>query len=117
MNLLQMHLNKDGFPGRVSGYNERSTRINLSEYSPSKTTKKLSKRVIVQAGNVAAEREKYSELYEKYCDYHGFKRDISLSSFEDCSVIEYWDGDLVGISLYKTFNDQFVGIPVYMGLC
>ena len=31
----------------------------------------------------AAEREKYSELYEKYCDYHGFKRNISLSSFED----------------------------------
>ena len=86
-------LKQGWIPWEGKWYNERSTRINLSKYSPSKTTKKLSKRVIVQAGNVSAEREKYSELYEKYCDYHGFKRDISLSSFEDCSVIEYWDGD------------------------
>jgi arginyl-tRNA--protein-N-Asp/Glu arginylyltransferase len=101
-------LKQGWIPWEGKWYNERSTRINLNEYSPSKTTKKLSKRVIVQAGNVAAEREKYSKLYEKYCDYHGFKRDISLSSFEDCSVIEYWDGELIGVSLYKTFNDQFV---------
>lgn len=101
-------LKQGWIPWEGKWYNERSTRINLSKYCPSKTTKKLSKRVIVQAGNVAAEKEKYFELYEKYCDYHGFKRDISLSSFEDCSVIEYWNGDLIGISLYKTFNDQFV---------
>jgi arginyl-tRNA--protein-N-Asp/Glu arginylyltransferase len=89
-------------------YNERSTRIDLSVYKPTKTTKKLSRNVIVESGDVLASIETYSELYDKYCKYHGFKRDISLESFKDCSVIEYWVDELVAISFYKVFENQFV---------
>jgi arginyl-tRNA--protein-N-Asp/Glu arginylyltransferase len=89
-------------------YNERSTRINLVEYKPTKTTKKLSKNIIVEAGSVDASLEQYMELYDKYCKYHGFKRDIQLSSFKDCSVIEYHTDRLIGISLYKKYDTQFV---------
>lgn len=89
-------------------YNERSTRIDLSVYKPTKTTKKLSRNVIVESGDVLASIEAYSELYDKYCKYHGFKRDISLESFKDCSVIEYWVDELVAISFYKVFENQFV---------
>ncbi len=100
---------KEGWiPWEDKWYNERSTRINLLEYKPTKTTKKLSKRITVQSGNVLADIEKYIELYKKYCDHHGFERNIELESFKNCSVIEYHTDKLIGISLYKVFETQFV---------
>jgi arginyl-tRNA--protein-N-Asp/Glu arginylyltransferase len=101
-------LHQGWIPWEGKWYNERSTRINLSEYIPSKTTKKLSRLIIVESGNVDASLEQYIELYDKYCKYHGFKRDIKLESFKDCSVIEYHTDRLVGISLYKQFDTEFV---------
>ena len=95
-------------PWEEKWYNERSTRLDLAVYRPSKTTKKLSKRVTVQAGDIEASIEEYSKLHEAYCDYHGFKRDIKLESFRDCQVIEYWTDRLVAISIYKQFENQFV---------
>ena len=69
---------KDGWiPWEGKWYNERSTRINLAKYKPSKTTKKLSKKIIVENGNLEANLEAYTELYNKYCNYHNFKRDIN----------------------------------------
>ena len=101
-------LHQGWIPWEGKWYNERSTRINLSEYSPSKTTKKLSKKIIVESGRIDGSLEQYTELYDKYCNYHGFKRDIKLESFKDCSVIEYHTDSLVGISLYKQFDTEFV---------
>jgi arginyl-tRNA--protein-N-Asp/Glu arginylyltransferase len=95
-------------PWEGKWYNERSTRINLAQYKPSKTTKKLSKKIIVENGDITANLEAYTELYNKYCNYHNFKRDIKLESFKDCQVIEYWADTLVGISLYRQFETQFV---------
>ena len=89
-------------------YNLRSVRLDLNEYKPAKTTRKLSKHVTVEHGNVLANLEQYEDLYAKYCTYHGFKRDINLASFKDCKVIEYHTDSLVGISLYRVFNKQFV---------
>jgi arginyl-tRNA--protein-N-Asp/Glu arginylyltransferase len=89
-------------------YNTRSTRIDLSIYKPSKTTRKLSKKIVVQAGNVLAEKEAYIELYNKYCSYHSFSRDINFDLFKDCSVIEYHTDKLIGITLYKQFDTGFV---------
>jgi arginyl-tRNA--protein-N-Asp/Glu arginylyltransferase len=100
---------KEGWiPWEGKWYNERSTRIDLAVYKPTKTTKKLSKRIIAQSGNVLADLEQYEELHEKYCQYHNFKRDIKLESFKDCSVIEYHTDKLIGISLYKQYDTQFV---------
>lgn len=100
---------KEGWiPWMDKWYNERSTRINLAEYKPSKTTKKLSQKIYVQAGNVISSKEKYEILHEEYCKYHGFKRDINLDNFADCNVIEYWYGKLIGVSFYKQFDKQLV---------
>lgn len=100
---------KEGWiPWEGKWYNERSTRINLAEYKPSRTTNKLSKKIIVEGGNIEANLEAYEMLHQKYCDYHNFKRDIKLEFFKDCEVIEYWADTLVGISLYKQFETQFV---------
>lgn len=89
-------------------YNERSTRINLSKYSPTKTTKKLAKKIAVKSGSISMSLKEYTELYNHYCNYHGFKRDIKLDTFRDCSVIEYHTDHLIGITLYKQFDTQFV---------
>ena len=100
---------KEGWiPWEGKWYNERSTRIDLAVYKPTKTTNKLSKKIIAQSGNVLADLEQYEELHEKYCQYHNFKRDIKLESFKDCSVIEYHTDKLIGISLYKQYDTQFV---------
>jgi len=101
-------LKQGWIPWKGKWYNERSTRIDLNKYFPSKTTRKISKKIITQIGNLSTKKEEYLELYEKYCEYHRFKRDIDLLSFKDCSVIEYWNGNLIGISLYKVFENQFV---------
>ena len=101
-------LKQGWIPWEDKWYNERSTRLDLTLYKPTKTTNKLSKKIIVQAGNVLADLEQYEELHEKYCKYHNFKRDIKLESFKDCSVIEYHTDKLIGISLYKQYDTQFV---------
>ena len=95
-------------PWEGKWYNERSTRLDLGLYKPSKTTRKLSKFITVQAGDIDASLEEYNVLYDKYCKYHGFKRDIKIESFRGCSVIEYWTDHLIGISFYRVFKDQFV---------
>jgi hypothetical protein len=82
-------LHQGWIPWEDKWYNERSTRIDLSKYSPSKTTKKLSKRITVKQGSIDTSLEQYTELYDKYCKYHGFARDIKLECFKDCSVLEY----------------------------
>ena len=71
-------------PWEGKWYNERSTRLDLSLYKPSKTTRKLSKFITVQAGDIDASLEEYNILYDKYCKHHGFKRDIKLESFREC---------------------------------
>jgi arginyl-tRNA--protein-N-Asp/Glu arginylyltransferase len=101
-------LNEGWIPWENKWYNERSTRLNLNIYQPTKTTKKLSNKLTVVKGDILLNQEEYKILYEKYCDYHEFKRDIKLESFKDCSVIEYHTDKLVGISIYKQFDTQFV---------
>jgi arginyl-tRNA--protein-N-Asp/Glu arginylyltransferase len=54
--------------------------------------------------------DQYHKLYEAYCNYHGFKRNITWELFGECEVIEYHTDQLVGISLYKVFDDQFVAM-------
>jgi arginyl-tRNA--protein-N-Asp/Glu arginylyltransferase len=100
---------KEGWiPWGNQWYNERSTRLDLNVYQPTKTTKKLSNKITVRKGDIVLCEEKYKQLHQKYCKYHGFQRDIKLESFKDCSVIEYHTDDLIGISIYKQFDDQFV---------
>jgi len=100
---------KEGWiPWENKWYNERSTRLNLNIYQPTKTTKKLSNKLTIAKGDMLLHEEEYKKLHQKYCQYHNFKRDIKLESFKDCSVIEYHTDKLIGISLYKQFDNQFV---------
>lgn len=90
-------------------YNLRSVRIDLSLYKPSDTAKRLSKKVIAQVGDLKTKQNLYMEIYHKYCDHHGFERNIDWDLFEGSNVIEYlYDERVVAISLYKVYEDQFV---------
>jgi arginyl-tRNA--protein-N-Asp/Glu arginylyltransferase len=100
---------KNGWiPWEGRWYNERSTRLDLKIYKPSKTTKKIRKKIEVKYGDIENNIYLYEKLHESYCDYHGFKRDIKLESFSGCDVIEYWTDKLIAISIYKVFENQFV---------
>lgn len=95
-------------PWKDRWYNERSTRINLERFKPTKTTKRLSNKIKTIKRSFSDNLEDYQELHKKYCLYNSFKRNISLSSFEDCNVIEYWTDKLNAISIYKIFENNMV---------
>lgn len=89
-------------PWKGRWYNERSTRIDLKDYRPSKTTKRLSNKITIKHTTFG----NYDDMYRAYCEYNGFKRDIY--DFSDCSVIEYYTDRLVGVSIYKIIGGEFV---------
>ena len=92
-------------------FNLRSVRLDLSLYTPAATVRKLARNVQTAPGDMKLSQDNYKALYEHYCDHHGFARDIEWEYFQDCNVIEYhYDNKLVGISLYKTYDDQFVAM-------
>lgn len=101
-------LNQGWIPWKNRWYNERSTRINLEKYKPSKTTKRISHKIKIQTGDISKNLEVYKKIHEKYCEYNFFKREIDLETFLDCNVIEYWTDRLVAISIYKLFDNQMV---------
>lgn len=92
-------------------YNLRSVRLDLNWYKPTDTVKKLARQVKMLSGNMEAHLKKYLELYESYCKHHDFARNIEWDNFKDCKVIEYHHEEkLIGISLYKIIDKQFVAM-------
>jgi len=92
-------------------FNLRSVRLDLEYYYPTQTVRKLARNIEVAAGNILRYQEEYKRLYESYCAHHDFARDIQWEYFQDCRVIEYYyQHKLIGISLYKIYEDQFVAM-------
>ncbi len=103
---------KEGWiPWGDKWFNVRSVRLEVARYYPTATVKKLSRDVFVTSGDMNTRLPEYLALYERYCSHHGFARDIEWDNFMDCEVIEYhYKEKLVGISLYKVYEDQFVAM-------
>ena len=95
-------------PWKGKWYNERSTRIKLDFFRPTKTTKRLSNKIKILKGSFIDKMKEYEELHKKYCQHNSFQRNISLESFEGCEVIEYWTDKLNAISIYKMFETNMV---------
>lgn len=95
-------------PWKDKWYNERSTRIKLDFFRPTKTTKRLSNKIKISKGSFIDKIQEYEELHKKYCQHNFFQRNISLESFEGCEVIEYWTDKLNAISIYKIFETNMV---------
>lgn len=104
-------LKKGWIPWGDAWYNLRSVRLEVSQYRATETVRKLSRKVGIQPGDLALNQQGYMKLYEQYCKYHGFARDIQWEYFEGCKCIEYWHDDkLAGVSFYKLYEDQFVAM-------
>lgn len=103
---------KEGWiPWGSDWYNVRSVRLEVAQYRPTETVRKLSRKVRTQPGDLTLNQADYMQLYEQYCNYHDFARDIQWEFFEGCSCIEYWHDDkLVGVSFYKIYEDQFLAM-------
>jgi arginyl-tRNA--protein-N-Asp/Glu arginylyltransferase len=101
-------LEEGWIPWKGKWYNERSTRIELDRYKPTKTTKKLSKKIKTIIGSLVNNVGDYEQLHKKYCEHNSFNRNISLTSFEGCEIIEYWTNKLNAISIYKIFETNMV---------
>lgn len=89
-------------------YNLRSTRILIKDYTPTKTTRKLAKRVNLTYTVLTSQQLKVlNPIYKKYVKVKDFTRNISLKSFEGFSAIFYWNQEeLVGASIYKLYNQE-----------
>jgi arginyl-tRNA--protein-N-Asp/Glu arginylyltransferase len=103
-------------------YNLRSTRIKVSEYKPTKTVRRLARKVEVTKVILnKANLELLKPIYDKYVQAKGFIRDIRLEDFEDFeeySALLYWSQErLIGASIYREYKVRdVIDIVVYQFL-
>lgn len=89
-------------------YALRSVRLKVDEYTPSKTTKRLSKKIQVTKSNL----NQYNlvlleEIYNKYVEYHNYVRDIKLSDFMGMDLLLYsFEGKVIGALIYKVYEEE-----------
>ncbi len=89
-------------------FNLRSVRIDLSEYKPHETTKRLSRHIDYQYQKFE-DQLIYRELYEKYCSHHGFQRTITWEQLFTGDIISYMlNGIVIGYSAIEVYDEAFV---------
>lgn len=95
-------------PWDGSWYNLRSVRIDLSLYKPHKTTRRLARKItaVYQPFKDSVELR---ELYQKYCDYHGYERTITWEQlFTGHMIAYYYDGLIIGYSAVEHYGTVMV---------
>jgi hypothetical protein len=92
-------------------YNLRSVRLDLRQYSATKTTKKLAREVTYKSHRLTPEIiELLEPIYLEYVEKHNFKRAINLKDFlntKDFFVLLYYREDrLIGALIYKLYRQS-----------
>lgn len=88
-------------------YNLRSVRIDLKEYKPNDTTRKLSRHIDFMYEKFE-DKPIYRELYESYCKHHGFERTVIWEQLFTGNIISYFNnGILIGYSAVEKYNNVF----------
>jgi len=89
-------------------YNLRSVRIDISQYKPHETTKRLAKKIQTHYQDFIDTPE-HRELYQQYLDYHGFDRTITWEQlFTGKMLCYYYEHTLIGYSLVDQYNEALV---------
>lgn len=89
-------------------FNIRSVRIDLSEYKPHDTTRKLARQVDFVYEKFE-DKPIYRSLYEAYCKHHGFERTITWEQLFTGNIISYHQGgNLIGYSAVEHYDTAFV---------
>lgn len=100
-------------------YNLRSVRIKVSDYKPTKTVRRLARKVgVTEVILTKANLELIKPIYDKYVKAKGFRRDIRLEDFEGYSALLYWNQErLIGASIYTGYEVRgVIDIVVYQFL-
>jgi arginyl-tRNA--protein-N-Asp/Glu arginylyltransferase len=86
-------------------YNLRSVRVKVADYKPTKTVRKLSKRVryeLTLVDNYLIEQLK--PVYDSYVKHKEFERNIDLNQFFGYRALVYYHNDtLVGANIFKLY--------------
>lgn len=89
-------------------YNLRSVRIDVAKYKPHKSTRRLSHKVEVSLQEFQ-DTEEFKQIYEDYCDYHGYQRDITWGQISSQKMIVYYvDQKPVGFSAVEKYDTALV---------
>jgi hypothetical protein len=89
-------------------YNLRSVRIDLATYKPHKSTRRLSHKIEcrMQEFNYT---EEFQQIYEDYCNYHNYQRDITWGQINSQKMIVYYvDQQPVGFSAVEKYDSALV---------
>lgn len=100
-------------------YNLRSTRINVEDYEPTKTVRKLAKRIDTEIANVDQETLSILKpIYDSYVEAKEFKRDIRLEDFKGYkAILYYYEEKVIGASIYRIYKqDSKLAMVVYQFL-
>jgi arginyl-tRNA--protein-N-Asp/Glu arginylyltransferase len=98
---------KGWIPWDGAWYNLRSVRINLLEYKPHETTKRLSKHIDFVYEKFE-DKLIHRELYESYCKHHGFERTVTWEQLFTGNIISYFNnGILIGYSAVEKYDNAF----------
>lgn len=89
-------------------YNLRSVRIRVEDYIPTKTTKKLSKKIYSQWTFVSEQvLDAIKPLYEEYVRRNKFSREIPVEDFLGFECLLYYhNGGLIGANIMKIYRDS-----------
>lgn len=89
-------------------FNLRSVRIDLSKYRPSDTTKRLSHKIDFLYEKFLDGPIHY-QLYDDYCEHHGYNRVISWEQLRSQKMISYYhDFKKIGFSSVEQYDRAFV---------
>lgn len=89
-------------------FNLRSVRIDLSEYKPHETTRRLGRHIDFMYEKFE-DTIMYRQLYEAYCKHHGFERTITWEQLFTGNIISYsQSGQIIGYSAVEVYDTAFV---------
>lgn len=87
-------------------YNLRSTRIDVSSFTPSKTTKRLSKKIQYKSSYLSFYQYiTLHPIYKSYLKQKGYARDIDLEQFIGYQLLLYkYSGKVIGATVFKVYE-------------
>lgn len=96
-------------------YQSRSTRINVNDYTPSRTTKKLAKKIsfFPDVSLNEYKKDRFREIYKKYREKKKFVSDYSIDDMITNShgqIIYAYENNIIGFMFFKTIGKNFLAV-------
>lgn len=110
------YLEKGWYPiNKDIWFQTRSTRIDLSQYKPTKEIKRISKKIKAYP-NVAISEDKKQRLkviYDKYIQHKNYRYDLTIEDIINNSnghIYYAYENEIIGFSFHRIIEDAFLGV-------